>query len=96
MEKVVEVKLSDAQSDPLLGDYEGTIGKISISRDSGRVYLQFNGQEKQEMGARSETELFLKAETMNFSFVKGPNGKVTEITAKQIGRIYKMVRLKQP
>ncbi len=96
MEKVIEVNLSDAQTDPLLGDYESPIGKMTISRDSGKIYLQFNGDEKLEMGARSENELFLNIESMNFYFVKGPDGKVTEATAKQVGQIYKMVKLERP
>ncbi len=96
MEKVVEIKLSDAQIAPLLGDYESTLGNIIISRNNGKLYVQFNGDEKQEMGATSETELFLKEETMNFSFVKESDGKVTTAKAKAIGRIFKMTKVKQP
>jgi hypothetical protein len=37
MEKVVEINLSDAQSAPLLGDYESPIGDITISRSNGKL-----------------------------------------------------------
>jgi len=94
MVKVVEVKLSDAQTAPLLGDYESTIGNITISQNNGKLYVQFNGNEKQEIGAASETELFLKGETMNFSFVKGSDDKVTTAKAEMIGRVYKMSKVK--
>lgn len=94
MEKVVEVKLSDAQRASLLGDYESTIGNITISQNNGNLYAQFNGEEKQEMAATSETELFLKGQTMNFNFFKGSDGKVTTAKAIMIGRIYKMTKVK--
>ncbi|MDB5239595.1 MAG: hypothetical protein JWP57_220, partial [Spirosoma sp.] len=71
MEQVNEVKLSEVQSAPLLGDYESPTGKMTISRNRSKLYIQFNDQEKQEMGAKSETELFLKTESMDFSFEKG-------------------------
>jgi hypothetical protein len=95
MEKIVEVQLSDAQSDPLLGEYEGTLGRLTISRDNGKLYLQFNGLAREQLGARSETELFLKSESMHFYFVKGADGQVTKAMAKQVGRIYRMDKSKQ-
>ena len=92
MEKVVEINLSDAQSAPLLGDYESPIGDITISRNNGKLYIQFSGGEKEELGAISETELFFKADVMNFFFVKAPNGKIISAEAKAAGRIYKMTK----
>ena len=94
MEKIVEIKLTDAQSAPLLGDYESTSGKITISRNNGKLYLQLNGGEKLELGAMSEIELFLKGEGDNFSFIKGPDGKVIGAEDKLIGRIDKMIKVK--
>jgi hypothetical protein len=94
MEKVVEMKLSDVQSAPLLGDYESAIGHLTISRNNENLYLQFNGEKKLEMGAISDSELFLKGETINFLFVKGSDGKVLTAKAKSIGRIYEMTKVK--
>ncbi|MEP7232077.1 MAG: hypothetical protein ABI691_17575 [Ginsengibacter sp.] len=96
VKKIVEIKLSDAQSAPLLGDYESALGKIAISQNNSNLYVQFNGEEKQELGATSETELFMKGETMTFSFIKESNGKVLTANAKQIGRIFKMTRVQGP
>jgi hypothetical protein len=95
MKKVVEVHLTDAQSDPLLGDYESKIGKISISRNNGKLYVQFDNGEKQEAGASSDTELFLRREAIRFTFTKGPEGKVVSAYTKQIGRTYTMTKLDQ-
>jgi len=94
MEKVVEIKLTDAQSAPLLGDYESTFGKITISRSNDTLYVQFDGGEKAELGATSETELFMKDEVFTFSFTKGPDGKVVSAESKLIGRINKMTKVK--
>lgn len=94
MEKVVEINLSNTESTPLLGNYESALGNITISRNNGKLYVQFNGEEKQELGATSATQLHLKGETMNFFFVKGADGKVTSAEARQIGRIFKMSKMK--
>ncbi|MEO7046792.1 MAG: hypothetical protein ABI091_15920, partial [Ferruginibacter sp.] len=86
--------LSDIQSAPLLGDYESPIGNMTISRNNGKLYIQFSGEEKQELGATSATQLYLKGETMNFFFVKRDDGTVTAAEARQIGRIFKMSKVK--
>ncbi|ULQ53376.1 hypothetical protein [Flavihumibacter fluvii] len=96
MKKVVEVELTDTQSAPLLGHYESNIGKIYISQDNGKLYVQFDGRQKQELCASSETTLYSKQEAILFSFVKGPEGKVESAQAEQIGRTYKMTRIDQP
>lgn len=94
MEKVVEVNLTDAQSDPLLGDYEGGLGNITISRSNSKLYLQVNGDEKQELGAISATQLFLKSEVMNFFFVKDADERITTSEIRMAGYIFKMTRVK--
>jgi len=94
-EKDIEIKLTDAQSAPLLGDYyESSVGKLTVSRDSGKVYIQLYGGEKLELGATSETELFLKGDVEKFSFVKGTDGKITMMKFEEIGRIYKIPKVK--
>jgi len=94
MEKVVAIKLSEVQSGPLLGNYESALGTITISRNNDKLYIQFNGDEKQEMVATSETELFLKGESMKFSFAKEPYQKLLTAKANQVGRIFKMTKVK--
>jgi len=95
MEKVREIKLSNEQSLPLLGDYESSAGKITISRNNDTLDVQFDGGQKAELGATSATELFMKAEVWTFRFTKGPDGKVATAEARLIGRIYKMTKVKQ-
>ncbi|MCC6289155.1 MAG: hypothetical protein IT249_14840 [Chitinophagaceae bacterium] len=94
MNKVVEINLSNIESAPLLGNYESALGNITISRNNDKLYIQFNEEEKQELGATSATQLYLKGETMNFFFVKGTDGKVTTAEARQIGRVFKMFKVK--
>jgi len=94
MEKVNEIKLSNEQSLPLLGDYESAMGKITISRENDTLYVQFDGGEKAELGATSETELFLKGDVWTFLFTKGPDGNVAGAEAKIIGRTNKMTKVK--
>ncbi|HEX5151466.1 MAG TPA: hypothetical protein VFW07_08450 [Parafilimonas sp.] len=94
MEKVVEIKLTDEQSLPLLGDYESTVGKITISRNNDTLYVQFDGGEKAELGATSATELFMKGDVWTFSFTKGVDGQVAAAEAKLIGRTYTMAKVK--
>jgi len=95
MERVIEINLSDAQSELLLGDYESTFGKLTISRDNGKLFLQFSGQPRQEMRATSETELFVKDEIMKIHFVISPDRNVTKATLKIVGHNYPMMKLKK-
>jgi len=95
MKKVVEIKLTDKQILPLLGDYESATGKITISRNNDTLYVQFDGGQKAELAATSATELFMKAEVWTFRFTKGLDGKVATAEARLIGRIYKMTKVKQ-
>jgi hypothetical protein len=94
MEKVIEVKLSDAQTDPLLGDYGDKNWHMSISRDAGKLYLKVPDQPKFEMVATSETEFFLKTMSGQLSFVKAADGRVTKLITKQGSQTSEMQKLK--
>lgn len=76
MSNVIEVDLSEHQTERLLGDYDSEQGVISISRRNGKLFIQFNGQEKVELGALSETELFFRTEVMKIQFELSSDGKV--------------------
>lgn len=83
VERLPEVNLSDAQSEPLLGAYGGKDWHMTFSREDGKLYIQFQNHPKGEMGAYSETTLFLKVAKMNFDFVKDPRGTVTKVVVTQ-------------
>ena len=94
MGKVREVKLTDSQSDALLGDYEGDpFGKITIIREGGKLFVKSADRPNLELGATSETELFMRTETVSLSFVKGPDGNVTEVIGHEISRRFVLRRL---
>lgn len=84
-----EIKLSDAQSDPILGDYTapGGRGLMRISRDSGKLFMAILArglpQKEYEFGATSETEFFMRVGGGRLSFVKDGNGKVTSLVLHQ-------------
>jgi CubicO group peptidase (beta-lactamase class C family) len=87
MQDVVEIKLDEAHSNPILGVYDAKpIGTMTISRDSGRLYTQLTGQPKLEMGAKSDTEFFLKQVNAQLTFIKDANGVVTGVILHQHGR----------
>jgi pimeloyl-ACP methyl ester carboxylesterase len=76
--KPVEIVLTDAQSDPILGDYTiSATAKITVSREAGHLYmLQSTGGPKLEIGAESETKFFVKSVDATVTFTKGADGKV--------------------
>jgi hypothetical protein len=83
-----EIKLDDAQSDPILGDYTLPGGMVmKISRDSGKLFMQVVGAgrppQKNELGAASDTEFFTRRGRARLSFVKDSNGKVTRLILHQ-------------
>jgi CubicO group peptidase (beta-lactamase class C family) len=83
-----EIKLDDAQSDPVLGDYTLGMGIVmKFSRESGTLFMQMVGPgrppNKHELGATSATEFFAKDGPARFSFVKEANGKVTRVVLHQ-------------
>lgn len=71
---------------PALEEYAGTyeqpmIGKLSITLENGRLYLQsdamrLNGE---EIYPQSETEFFMTSQDLTFEFHKDAKGTVTEV-----------------
>ncbi|MBL7700058.1 MAG: hypothetical protein JNK79_17970 [Chitinophagaceae bacterium] len=94
MEKVKEIKLTDRQIAPLLGVYESDLGKLTIGQNSDSIFVQFNDGQKQQLGAVSESELFLKDEMFTFHFTLSAQRDVVAAECRQIGRIYKMKKVR--
>ena len=94
---VAEIKLEDAQTDPLLGEYDfKPAGRLAISREGGRMYAQLTGQSRLELGATSETEFFLRMVNAQLTFVKRADGTVTEAVLHQGGQNYEMLKIGKP
>jgi CubicO group peptidase (beta-lactamase class C family) len=97
VEEVAGIKLSDAQTNPLLGDYDfKPVGKMTIGREDGVMYAELTGQFKLELGATSDTEFFTKMVNARLTFVKGADGKVTKLILHQGGQDVEMPRMVQP
>ncbi len=96
VERIPEVRLTDAQSAPLLGDYGDKDWKMTVSRDGGRLYLQMPGQEKWELGSYGENELFVKIMAWRMSFTKNAEGKVTKLTNTQPSVTWEKPRFPAP
>ena len=94
MKQPVEIKLGDAQTQPLIGDYGDKKWHLTIRRLGDKLYLKLPDQEGWEMGSISETEWFLKTMTWRATFVKSTEGKVTKIVNRQPGVTWEAPRMK--
>ncbi len=94
VEKVTEVKLSDAHIEPLLGDYGDKNWHMTVRRDSGKIYLQLPDVPKFEMAPTSENEWFLRTMTWKVSFIRGVDGSVIKIINKQPNITWEVQRMK--
>ena len=93
VEQVIEIKLSDAQTDPLLGDYGDKNWHMTLGRDGGKLYLKLPDQPRFEVGAISENELFLKTITWKLSFERDTDGRVIKIINKQAATTWEAARM---
>ena len=96
VEQVVEIKLSDAQTDPLLGDYGWENWHMTLSRDGGKLYLKLPDQPRYEVGAISENELFLKTMAAKLSFVKDADGRITKMINTRAATTLEAPRIQSP
>lgn len=95
-EKIIETKLTDTQTEPLLGKYGWENWNLSVNREADRLFFQFTGQDRQEMGAVSETEFFPRTDIGTYSFVKDANGAVAKVVYHAGSRTQELPRMKQP
>ena len=92
--RLPEVKLSAAQSDPLLGDYGDKDWKMTVSREGDRLYLTLPDPLRFELWANSETDLFMKKTKWELHFVKDAEGRVTKLINTQPEVTWEKERLK--
>ena len=93
VEQVVEVKLSDAQIDPLLGDYGDKNWHMTLGRDGDKLYLKLPDIPRLELGATSTNDLFVKTAMWKVSFERDADGRVTKIINTQGERTWEAGRL---
>lgn len=93
VEQVVEVKLTEAQIAPLLGDYGYPHWHITISVEDGKLFYKMPDQPRWEFGAKSETEFFLRTTAWNLSFTKGPDGRVVKLANKQPSQVWELPKM---
>ncbi len=63
-----------------IGEYEVN-GKVAITTENGKLYLQPPGQQKMELYPSSEAEYFLVTDNIRITFIKDAQGAVNELTA---------------
>jgi len=97
VEKVVEVKMSDVQIEPLLGDYgdkKDTAWYMTVLREGDKVYLKLSNEPKFEMAATAQNEWFLRTMAWKVSFIKGEDGKVIKLINRQPGLLWEASKLR--
>jgi len=94
VEKEIEIKLSDAKIEPLLGVYGDKKWHLTVRRDSGKIYLQLPNVPRFEMAPTAENEWSLKTMTWRVSFIRAPDGSVIKIINKQPSVTWEVKRLK--
>jgi hypothetical protein len=93
-EQIAEVKLSDAQIEPLLGDYGDKKWHLTIRRDGGKIYLQLPDEPRFEMAPAAENEWFLRTMNWKVSFIRGPGKSVIKIINTQPNVTWEVQRMK--
>jgi CubicO group peptidase (beta-lactamase class C family) len=89
LEDFVEIKLDDAHSAPILGEYTRDPDKtLTISREDGRLYAEQTDEPKFELSAKSDTELFMNEGRVKLTFVKDANGNVTSVLLQEKGKTH--------
>jgi serine-type D-Ala-D-Ala carboxypeptidase/endopeptidase len=82
-----EVAVDPKTFDSLAGKYQLAPGAVlSIFRQEDQLFTQLTGQPPFQIFPESETEYFLKVVDAQLTFVKGADGKVTQVVLHQNGR----------
>ena len=82
-----EAKLTAAQMDRLLGNYELAPGFVlTFSRKENQMFVQATGQSAFEIYPVSETKFFMKVVPASCEFILGGNGAAKEVLWTQGGQ----------
>ena len=89
------LKLTDAQLDALLGEYQyGPGAVLTVTRDGQRVSAQLTGQPKFPIFAKSATEFEWRVVAAKVEFVKGDDGKIVKAVHSQNGNTINAPKIK--
>jgi CubicO group peptidase (beta-lactamase class C family) len=90
-----EVKLTAAELDAILGDYQyGPGAVLTVARDGDSVFAQLTGQPKFQIYPKSASEFEWRVVKATVQFVKDKEGKVTGAEHSQNGGIIKAPKIK--
>ncbi|MHC4534281.1 MAG: DUF3471 domain-containing protein, partial [Planctomycetota bacterium] len=79
-------KVDPAIYDAYVGEYDiENVGKLTVTKDEGHLYVQLAGQPKFEVFPRSEMEFFLKVVQAEVIFTKDNDSHITGLILKQAG-----------
>ena len=89
------VKLTEAQLDATLGEYQyGPGAVLTVTRDGGQLFAQLTGQPKFPIFPKSATEFEWRAVVAKVEFVKGDDGKVVKAIHHQNGNTLEAPKIK--
>lgn len=93
------VERTVAQVNPALfaeyvGEYEVFVGKVVVTTEGGKLYVQPPRQSKQELLPSSETEFFLSSENIKVVFTKDAQGAVKGAQVHLGGRVSEGKKIK--
>ena len=78
------MKLTPEQLDSYLGQYQYAPGTVlTVSRDDTQLFAQLTGQPKFPIFPTSETEFEWRVVKATVQFMKGEDGKVTNVMHRQ-------------
>lgn len=76
----VQAKINPEILNAYVGEYEAN-GKVVVTTESGKLFFQPPGGQKEELSPVSETEFFLTSQNIRIVFKKDEQGVVTGLTA---------------
>ncbi len=89
------LKLTDAQLDALLGQYQYGPGSVlTVTREGGQLFAQLTSQPKMPIFPKSASEFEWRVVAAKVEFVKGDDGKVTKAIHHQNGVTFDAPKIK--
>ncbi len=90
-----ELKLTDAELDAILGQYQyGPAATLTVTRDGQSVFAQLTGQPKLQIHPKSATEYEWRVVKASVAFNHDRDGKIIEATHTQNGTTFNAPKIK--